>query len=170
MSLLSYLHLTLTSKPLFLASGRTNTTLRGMDPGLTTASFGTKAQTAISTKNVDLSHDISSGTDKLTMTDSSGRKHTVATKRNITTVTKTVPVTGGGSSRSSRETTPTRTGLSAVRTEPLRHTLVRQGSPKTKSSLPPRSKTPSRALSPTGDNKKTSKGTASSESRSYKHS
>ena len=157
------MHAYLTCKPLSSASGRTNTALKRMDPGLTTAAFGTKAQTAISTKNADLSHNMSSGTDKLTVTDQSGRKHTIATKRSTTTVTRTIPGSSGGSSRSSRETTPTRTVLSAtVRTEPLRHTLVRQSSPKTKTTLPPRSKTPSRALSPTGENKKTPRGTASS--------
>ena len=157
------MHAYLICKPLSSASGRTNTALKRMDPGLTTAAFGTKAQTAISTKNADLSHNMSSGTDKLTVTDQSGRKHTIATKRSTTTVTRTIPGSSGGSSRSSRETTPTRTGLSAtVRTEPLRHTLVRQSSPKTKTTLPPRSKTPSRALSPTGENKKTPRGTASS--------
>ena len=135
---------------LFTAAGRTNTTLRGMDPGLTTAVFGTKAQTAISSKNTELRRDLSSsGTDKLTVTDPSGRKHTMATKRTTTTVTRQTTGT-----KSSRETTPTRTSGAAGRSEPLRHMLVRQASPKTKSShhpSPPRSKTPSRALSPSGE-------------------
>ena len=36
------------------ASGRTNTSLRSMDVGLTTAVFGSKTQTAIAKKNSDL--------------------------------------------------------------------------------------------------------------------
>ena len=35
-------------------SGRTNTSLRSMDVGLTTAVFGSKTQTAIASKNSDL--------------------------------------------------------------------------------------------------------------------
>ena len=36
------------------ASGRTNTSLSGMDVGLTTAVFGSITQTAIANKNADL--------------------------------------------------------------------------------------------------------------------
>ena len=126
-----------------------------MDPGLTSAAFGTKAQTAISNKNAELRRDASYG-DKLTLTDPSGRKHTVVTKRSTTTVTRPV------GSKSSRETTPTRTVGSTARSEPLKHTLVRQASPK-KSGLPPMSKTPSRAFSPPADGQKSSKGATSSE-------
>ena len=118
--------------------------LRGIGPGLATASFTTETQSAIASKNAALRKDASG--DKLTVTDPSGRKHTVATKRMTTSVTRQVP------SKSSRETTPTRTMGTAVRSEPIKHTLVRQGSPKSKmTGLPPRSKTPSRALSPSGD-------------------
>ena len=94
----------------------------------------------------------------------SGRKATLATKRSTTTIVR--PATGTGSGRGSRETTPTRTaGLAtAVRAEPLRHTLVRQASPKTKTvGGPGRSKTPSRALSPTADGPKTPRAPTSGE-------
>jgi dystonin len=130
------------------ASGRTNTALRGMDPGLTTATFGTKAQTAISNKNVELIREAHNAGDNLTVSDTSGRRHAVVTKRTTTTVTKSL------GSKSSRETTPTRTLGATVRSEPLKHTLVRQASPKAKSGSPSRSKTPSRAMSPGGDVRK----------------
>ena len=124
------------------ASGRTNTSLRGMDYGLTTAVFCSKTQTAIANKNADLRRQ-----GNATPTDSSGRRVTVATKQSTTATPR---------GKSLRETTPTRTGglsSAAVRSEPLRHTLVRQASPKTKvaGAGKGRSKTPSRALSPTGE-------------------
>ena len=135
------------------ASGRTSTSLRTMDVGLTTAVFGSKTQTAIASKNSDLRRQ----TNAETKIDPSGRRVTVATTKSVTPTTAK-PVTGSG--RSSRETTPTRAGVgvggvsTGVRSEPLRHTLVRQASPKTKvagsGAGGVRSKTPSRALSPTG--------------------
>ena len=97
------------------ASGRTNIDLRSMDTGLATASFSTKGQTVIAGKNTALRKDASS--DKLTWTDPSGRKQTVVTKRTTAAVTK------AGGQKSSREATPTRV-------EPLKHTFVRQASPK----------------------------------------
>ena len=145
------------------ATGRTNTSLRGMDMGLTTATFSTKTQTAISHKNSDIRGD-GNGEDVITTELPSGRKATLATKRSTTTIVR--PATGTGSGRGSRETTPTRTaGLAtAVRAEPLRHTLVRQASPKTKTvGGPGRSKTPSRALSPTADGPKTPRAPTSGE-------
>ena len=57
-----------------------------MEPGLTTAAFGTKAQSAIANKNAEFRREISSSGDKMTVTDTSGRKHTVATKQTTTTV------------------------------------------------------------------------------------
>ena len=125
------------------ASGRTNADLRGMDIGLTTASFGTKAQTAISHKNAEFRKD--AGDD---VTHTCGDKHTVVTKRTTTTVTKPY------GSKSSRETTPTRTLGAMVRSEPLKHTLVKQASPKHKSCSPSRSRTPGRTISLTGDARK----------------
>ena len=122
-----------------------------MDLGLTSAAFGTRTQTAISNKNAELRRDASYG-DKLTLTDPSGRKHTVVTKHSTTTVTRPA------GSKSSCETTPTRT----VGSTPLKHTLVREASPK-KSGLPPMSKTPSRAFSSPADGQKSSKGASSSE-------
>ena len=145
------------------ATGRNNTSLRGMDVGLTTATFSTKTQTAISHKNSDLRGE-GNGEDVITTELPSGRKATLATKRSTTTIVR--PATGTGSGRGSRETTPTRTaGLAtAVRAEPLRHTLVRQASPKTKTvGGPGRSKTPSRALSPTADRPKTPRAPTSGE-------
>jgi hypothetical protein len=150
------------------ATRRTNASLRGMDVGLTTASFATKTQTAISHKNSELrggggrgGGEGNGGDATLTVTELlSGRKTaTLPTKRSSTT-TMRPGATGTWSGRGSRETTPTRSpGLSAqaTRAEPLRHTLVRQGSPKaTKTGGPARSRTPSRGLSPpTGDGHKT---------------
>lgn len=131
-----------------LASGRTNTDLRGMDLGLTTASFGTKAQTAISSKNAEYRRDASSAGDDVTVTHTCGGKHTVVTKRTTTAVTKPY------GSKSSRETTPTRTMGTAVRSEPLKHTLVKHASPKHKAGSPSRSRTPGRAISPIGETRK----------------
>ena len=59
-----------------------------MEPGLTTAAFGTKAQSAIANKNAEFRREISSSGDKMIVTDTSGRKHTVATKQTTTTVTR----------------------------------------------------------------------------------
>ena len=94
-----------------------------MEAGLAQASFATKSQTAIAGKNTGLRRE--AGTDKMTVTDSSGRKQTLITKRMTTTLTKV------GGPKSSREGTPTRT-------EPLKHTFLRQTSPK--ASLQPQSK------------------------------
>ena len=58
--------------PIPIAAGRTNTALRSMEPGLTTAAFGTKAQSAIANKNAELRREISSSGDKMTVTDTSG--------------------------------------------------------------------------------------------------
>ena len=143
--------------PIPIAAGRTNTALRSMEPGLTTAAFGTKAQSAITNKNAELRREISSSGDKMTVTDTSGSKHRVATKQTTTTVTRPA------GSKSSRETTPTRTFGKTVRSEPLKHTLVRQMSPAKIKGLPPRT----RSKSPTGDNgkngQKATKGSVSSE-------
>ena len=143
------------------ASGRKNTDLRGMDLGLATASFTTKTQTAVSAKNASLKRDLTttprdregesiparsktpsfeSGNRLTTFTDPSGRKHAVMTKRTIATKP----------SKSSRESTPTWTEGTPThsRAEPMKHSFVRQPSPKTKMTTIQCSKTPSRALSP----------------------
>ena len=104
------------------ASGPTNTSLRSMDVGLTTAVFGSKTQTAIANKNSDLRRQ----TNAETKIDLSGRRITVVTTKSVVSTTAK-PVTGSG--RSSRETTLTRAGVgvggvsTGVRSEPLRHTL-----------------------------------------------
>ena len=76
---------------------------------------GFLCQTAIAGKNTGLRRE--AGTDKMTVTDSSGQKQTLITKGTTTTLTKV------GGPKSSREGTP-------ARTEPLKHTFLRQTSPK----------------------------------------
>ncbi|CAI7993605.1 Microtubule-actin cross-linking factor 1 [Geodia barretti] len=146
------------------ATRRTNASLRGMGVGLTTASFATKTQTAISHKNSELRGGGGGGEGDATLTVTelpSGRKTaTLPTKRSSSTTIMRPGATGTWSGRGSRESTPTRSpGLSvqATRAEPLRHTLVRQGSPKTtRTGGQARSRTPSRGLSPpTGNGHKT---------------
>ena len=66
--------------------------------------------------------------EKMTVTDSSGRKQTHVTKRTTTSLTKV------GGPKSSRESTPTRV-------EPLKHTFLRHTSPKASGQL--QSKIPS---------------------------
>ena len=75
------------------ASGQTNTSLRSMDAGLTTAVFGSKTQTAIASKNFDLRRQ----TNAETKIDPSGQRVTVATTKSVAPTTAK-PVMGSGRS------------------------------------------------------------------------
>ena len=93
------------------ATGRTNASLRGMDVGLTTASFATKTQTTISHKHSEL-YGGGEGEVLTEVSPASGSRKTATlpTKRSTTTLVR--PAAAGStatwSGRGSRETTPTR--------------------------------------------------------------